>query len=153
MDFLSPAQQAQQQQMANLQNQLAGMLQSFQNINQSKSPQIGAQMQPQKAIEFVNGLDGARNYLKDMPRNSSAAVFDRNESVFYTLSVDANGVAAPIKRCPFTIEDIQDEKPDIITRKDLDDFEARIMTAIANSNRQQRQNNSNPNQNKGGNQQ
>lgn len=150
MDFINPVQNAQQQQMANLQNQLTGMLQSFQNLNQGKPQPIIAQ--PQKAIEFVNGLDGARNYLKDMPRNSSAAVFDRNESVFYTLSVDANGVAAPIKRCPFTIEDIQDDKPDVITRKDLDDFEARIMTAIANSNRQQRQN-SNPNQNKGGNQQ
>lgn len=150
MDLISQAQNAQQQQMANLQNQLAGMLQSFQNLNQGKPQPIT--QQPQKAIEFVNGLDGARNYLKDMPRNSSAAVFDRNESVFYTLSVDANGVAAPIKRCPFTIEDVPDDKPDVITRKDLDDFEARIMTAIASSNRQQRQN-SNPNQNKGGNQQ
>lgn len=149
MDFISPAQNAQQQQMANLQNQLAGMLQSFQNLNQGK-PQPVITQQPQKAIEFVNGLDGARNYLKDMPRNSSAAVFDRNESVFYTLSVDANGVAAPIKRCPFTIEDVPDDKPDVITRKDLDDFETRIMMAITNSNRQQRQNG---NQNKGGNQQ
>lgn len=139
MDFSQLQQQSQQ--MNALQNQLAGLMQSFQNLNQNKPANIQVQ-QPQKAIEFVNGLDGARDYLKEMPRNSSAAVFDRNESVFYTLSVDANGVAAAIKRCPFTIEDVQDEAPDVITRKDLEEFEARIMGAIAKSNSVKQENHS-----------
>ena len=56
---------------------------------------------------------------------------DKNDMVFFGLSVDANGNPNPIKRCPFTIEDVPEPGSDTITKADLAAFEQKIMTLIA----------------------
>ena len=96
----------------------------------SKPPVIPAPAPPQ-AISFVEGLTGAREYLKKMPANSSAAVFDNSEAVFYTLSTDANGTPAPIKIGRFTLEDAPESGDGSITKADLDAFKAEIRDIIA----------------------
>ena len=93
-------------------------------------PPIIPQPAPQ-AISFVDGINGAREYLKKMPANSSAAVFDNSEAVFYTLSTDANGTPAPIKVGRFTLEDAPETGDGTITKADLDAFKAEIRDIIA----------------------
>ena len=92
-------------------------------------PPIIPQPAPQ-AISFVDGIAGAREYLKKMPANSSAAVFDNSEAVFFTLSTDANGTPAPIKVGRFTLEDAPEPGDNTITKQDLDAFKAEILNII-----------------------
>lgn len=109
------------QQYATLQNNLQ-QLQNLMGQKNTPSPQ---------AISFVDGIDGAREYLKKLPANSSAAVFDNAEAVFYTLSTDANGTPAPIKVGRFTLEDAPEPGANNITKQDFDAFKAEIRDIIA----------------------
>ena len=93
-----------------------------------KAPSLPATPQ---AISFVDGISGAREYLKKMGPNSSAAVFDNSEAVFYTLSTDANGTPAPIKIGRFTLEDAPETGDGGITKADLDAFKEEIRAALA----------------------
>jgi len=89
---------------------------------------------PQKMISTipeVEGIEGARQYLKNLGPSSSAAVFDKSEAVFYGLSVDANGNPGPIKIGRFTLEDAPEPGDNTITKADLEAFEARIMALVA----------------------
>ena len=86
---------------------------------------------PPQAISFVDGIAGAREYLKKMGPNSSAAVFDNSEATFYTLSTDANGTPAPIKIGRFTLEDAPEQGDGNITKADLDAFKEEIRAALA----------------------
>lgn len=118
------------------QNQLSTLqaqIQQIQNLmNQPRTNQAPA-VQPQQitTIPFVDGLEGARQYLKTLGSNSSAAVFDKEEAVFYTLSVDANGNPGPIKIGRFTLEDAPEPGSDTITKADFEGFKAEIRAALA----------------------
>ena len=119
-------------QLSSIQTQM----QQLQNIL-SQKPQIPSVQQtvPQmtaQSISFVDGINGAREYLKRLPANSSAAVFDNAEAIFYTLSTDANGIAAPIKMGKFVLEDVPEPGSDNITKQDFDAFKAEIRDIIAN---------------------
>lgn len=119
-------------QLASIQTQM----QQLQNILSQKPPTLSVPsantIASQQSISFVDGIDGAREYLKKLPANSSAAVFDNAESVFYTLSTDANGLAAPIKVGRFTLEDAPEPGENNITKQDFDAFKAEIREIIAN---------------------
>lgn len=117
-------------------NQLSNLQAQIQQIQQlmNQPRQAPAQPQPQRitsTIPFVDGLDGARQYLKTLGPNSSAAVFDKEEAIFYTLSVDANGNAAPIKIGRFVVEDAPEPGTDVITKADFEGFKAEIRAALA----------------------
>lgn len=110
---------------------LQAQLQQIQNLmnRQPVQPQI-----PQKTVTTipeVDGIEGARTFLKSMAPSSSAAVFDKNEAVFYGLAVDANGNAAPIRRCPFTVEEVPEPGADVITKADFEGFKAEIRAVLA----------------------
>lgn len=115
-------------QFASLQTQM----QQLQNIMGQKPPFTTplTSAAPQ-AISFVDGIAGAREYLKKLPANSSAAVFDNADAVFYTLSTDANGTPAPIKVGRFTLEDAPEPGDNTLTKADLDAFKAEIRDALA----------------------
>ena len=116
-------------QLSNLQTQLQ-QLQSL--MNQPKPTQI--QAAPQKMIctvPMVDGLNGARQYLDTLGPNSSSAVFDKDEAVFFLLSVDANGNKAPVKIGRFVLEDAPEPGSDTITKADLEAFRAEIRGMIA----------------------
>lgn len=97
----------------------------------NRPPQPQAPTKQATTIPEVDGIEGARIFLKGMAPSSSAAVFDKNEQVFYGLAVDANGNPAPIKRCPFTVEDVPEPGSDAITKADFEAFEQKIMALIA----------------------
>lgn len=119
-----------------LQNIEAQMKQLQSILNQPKPtvptiPTIPAPQPQIMTIPFVDGIEGAKQFLKSMAANSSAAVFDKTESVFYTLSVDANGNAAPIKLGRFTVEDAPEPENNVITRADFDSFKNEIRALVA----------------------
>ena len=114
-------------------NNLQAQLQQIQQLMNRPAPGLPPQA-PQKlttTIPEVDGIEGARTYLKAMAPSSSAAVFDKSEAVFYGLSVDANGNPGPIKRCPFTVEDVPEPGSDTITKADFEGFKAEIRAALA----------------------
>lgn len=114
-------------------NNLQSQIQQIQQLMNRPAPAL-AQPAPQKivtTIPEVDGLEGARTYLKTMGPSSSAAVFDKNEAVFFGLAVDANGNPGPIKRCPFTVEDVPEPGSDTITKADFEGFKAEIRAALA----------------------
>lgn len=112
-------------------NNLQAQIQQIQQLMNRPAPTPPAPQLTSSTIPFVDGLDGARQYLKGLSANSSAAVFDKEEAVFYTLSVDANGNAAPIKIGRFTIEDAPEPGSDTITKADFEGFKAEIRAALA----------------------
>lgn len=116
-------------QLSSLQNSIQ-QLQSIMGQKPGAVP-VPAIVAPPQAIAFVDGINGAREYLKKLPANSSAAVFDNAEAVFYTLSTDANGTPAPIKVGRFTLEDAPEPGDNTITKQDLDAFKAEIREALA----------------------
>lgn len=114
-------------QLAALQNQLQGLMNSFEQMNKLRNNDSPGDRAKPMDVLTVAGDDGARKFLMGMPNNSSGIVFnDGSELYFYILKKDANGVPAPIKKCPFTIEDMTEEVDDSITKKDLDDMRNEI---------------------------
>ena len=123
-------------QLAALQTQLQNLFRDYNQLNRA-IPQTPTTPQPQNAAQavlFVYGIDGAREFLKTMGPNSSAAVFDHDAPLFYMLSVDANGVPAKIKIGDFTLRDAPEPESDVITKKDFDAFRNEIRSWFAQNN-------------------
>lgn len=113
-------------QLAALQSQLQGLVNNFEQINKYRGGDVTDKTRPMDVLT-VAGDDGARKFLQGMPNNSSGIVFnDGDDMYFYILKKDANGVPAPIKKCPFTIEDIMDTTDVTITKKDIDDIRSEM---------------------------
>ena len=123
-------------QLASLQNQLQTLFQNYNQLNKNmpQSPMAPAQQNTSLTVQFVYGLDGANNFLKSMGPNTSAAVFDHDEPIFYMLSVDANGVPAKIKIGRFTLEDAPEPESDVITKKDFEAFRNEIRSWFVQNN-------------------
>ena len=118
-------------QLTNLQTQLQ-QLQSL--MAQPRQAPAQIQAAPQKMIctvPMVDGLNGARQYLDTLGPNSSSAVFDKEEALFFLLSVDANGNKAPVKIGRFVLEDAPEPGRDNITKADLEAFRAEIRGMIS----------------------
>ena len=124
MDF----QQMNNPQLAALQNQLQGLFNSYEQLNRVKEQVAVPASSGNSPMDMllVDGDDGARNFLKGMASNKKGVVFDKNNPVFYGLSRDANGVAAPIQKCTYSVEEIPDEISNSITKKDLDEMRNEI---------------------------
>lgn len=54
--------------------------------------------------DLVDGLEGARSFLQKMLAGTTHIVWDSQQDVFYGLQKDANGQAARIKICHYTVE-------------------------------------------------
>ena len=132
----------------NLQSQIQDLQQRYQaitNPNISAIPQIQTQMPiqipipvPAHQVQYVEGIAGAKLYQDNLPANSSEIIMDRDENVFYQVSKDANGTPSRhIIRCRFEVEEIQEEEPMVLTRKEFDDFKAEIRQLFANQNQKQ----------------
>ena len=102
---------------------------------QTPPPMVQAQPLVQShQIQYVEGLNGARLYQSNkLPLNSSEVIFDKDEDKFYLVSKDANGT--PAKKIPvarFTIEEqVGEEEPVFLTRKDFDDFKEEIRQMLS----------------------
>ena len=123
-----------------LQRQIQDLQQQYQvatNPNIPPVPQVQVPVQvpipiPSRQVQYVDGIAGAKMYQDNLPANSSEIIMDRNENIFYQVSKDANGIPSRhIDRCRFEVEDIQEEEPMVLTRKEFDDFKAEIRQLLA----------------------
>lgn len=129
-----------------LQRQIQDLQQQYQigaNPNISSVPQVQVPVQvpipiPSRQVQYVDGIAGAKMYQENLPANSSEIIMDRNENIFYQVSKDANGIPSRhIDRCRFEVEEIQEEEPMVLTRKEFDDFKAEIRQLFASQNQKQ----------------
>ena len=86
---------------------------------------------PHESAEAGAGADPATAEDDLHGPNSSSAVFDKEEALFFLLSVDANGNKAPVKIGRFVLEDAPEPGSDNITKADLEAFRAEIRGMIA----------------------
>lgn len=129
-----------------LQRQIQDLQQQYQAVTNpsiSTIPQVQVPVQvpipvPTRQVQYVEGMAGAKLYQDNLPANSSEIIMDRDENVFYQVSKDANGTPSRhIIRCRFEVEDIQEEEPMVLTRKEFDDFKAEIRQLFASQNQKQ----------------
>ena len=74
-------------------------------------------------IDYVKGIDGAKEFLAKMPANGNAVLMDYDNAIFYVVSKDANGNAAPVAYAHFTLEtEKAPEEPVYVTKADFDQF-------------------------------
>ena len=121
------------QQLQQVQNQLASMQNPPYQQNQMQVPYPNYLQQPvaePEQIKTVTGLDGAKAYLQKMPANSSAILMDNNENIFYSVKKDTNGMAFPIAIGKFTLETEQEQTASYVTKKDFEDFKAELKSLL-----------------------
>ena len=88
-------------------------------------PQMFPGQQPQNLIR-VTGMDGAKAY--QMPPNSSVALFDEGEDIFYVKTTDGAGFPT-VRAFAFTpIEINQPAKPqgEYVTREEFEELKGMI---------------------------
>ena len=118
---------------------LNSLQQQIQNLQQQYQKMTSQNMQvpipvPSRQVQYVEGIAGAKLYQDNLPSNSSEIIMDKDENIFYMVSKDANGTPSRhITRCRFEVENIQEEEPAFLTRKDLDDFKEEIRRMFASS--------------------
>ena len=125
-----------------LQQQIQNLQQQYQNMT-SQNMQVPVQVPqpiqvpipiPSRQVQYVEGIAGAKLYQDNLPSNSSEIIMDKDDNIFYMVSKDANGTPSRhITRCRFEVENIQEEEPAFLTRKDFDDFKEEIRKMFANS--------------------
>ena len=108
-------------QVAQLQSQLA-QLGQFQP--QPYTPQPQTMVQPvvpmREEIKRVNGIDGAKEYQKNLAPNSNAVVFDNDKDRFYLVMKDANGISPElISYGDFTMHKEETKESTYATKEDL----------------------------------
>ncbi len=130
-----------QRQIQDLQQQYQTMTAPNTGINTIPQVQMPVQVPipvPTRQVQYVEGIAGAKLYQDNLPANSSEIIMDRDENIFYQVSKDANGTPARrIIRCRFEVEDIQEEEPMFLTRKDFDDFKEEMRQMLMNQNQKQ----------------
>ena len=130
-----------------LQRQIQDLQQQYQAMASSSIPIVPQQVQmpvqvpipiQARQVQYVEGMAGAKLYQDNLPANSSEIIMDRDENIFYQVSKDANGTPSRhIIRCRFEVEDLQEEEPMVLTRKEFDDFKAEIRQLFASQNQKQ----------------
>ena len=72
-------------------------------------------------IDYVKGMDGAKEFLSTMPAGGNKVLMDQDEAIFYVVSKDANGVPAPVMFARFELEtEKKPEAPVYVTKADFD---------------------------------
>ena len=99
-----------------------------------KISQLNAQYMPQQSpppsIQYVNGIEGAKAYQRDMAPNGKAVLMDSNENSFFVVSKDANGVCAPVMIGRFTLEQEQPAEASYVMKEDFEAFKQELRTML-----------------------
>ena len=106
------------EQVAQLQSQI-NSLGAFQSQPYMPQPQP---VQPvmREEIKRVNGIDGAKEYQKNLAPNSNAVVFDNDIDRFYLVMKDANGISPDlISYGDFTLHKEETKESQYATKEDL----------------------------------
>lgn len=86
---------------------------------------------PANKFDCVDGIEGARAFQQKMLASTKHIVWDSQKDVFYVLQKDANGQAARIQICPFTVELEPTMEEKYVSREDFNALVSKIDTLIA----------------------
>lgn len=101
------------------QRQASDLLAKINQMQQIQAPLTTPPPIPPQ-IDYVKGIEGAREFLRNMPANGKKILMDQDEALFYVVSKDANGTPAPIYFSRFELEKEQESKqPEYVTKEDL----------------------------------
>lgn len=81
---------------------------------------------PAPSIQYVDGIEGAKSFQRDMPANGKAVLMDSNENTFFVVSKDANGISAPVMIGRFTLEQEQPKEASYVTKDDFEAFKSEL---------------------------
>ena len=110
-------------------NDLVSKIGQLQALQTATVPSLPA---PPLHIDYVQGIEGAREFQNKMPPSSSAVIMDKDDATFYVVSKDANGSAAPIAFAHFELQtEAAKAEPQYITKQDFDDFRAELMDMLS----------------------
>ena len=111
-------------------NDLVTKIGQLQQLQQTTAPQLQLPVIPPQ-IQYVRGMEGAREYLNKMPANGNAVLMDHDQALFYVVSKDANGNPAPIAFANFELKTEELPKdPEYVTKQDFEALRAEIMAAL-----------------------
>lgn len=111
-------------------NDLVSKIGQLQQLQQSAS--VPVMPAPPLHIDYVQGIEGAREFQAKMAPSSSAVIMDKDDAVFYVVSKDANGSPAPIAFAHFELQtESAPVTPQYLTKQDFDDFRAELMEMLA----------------------
>jgi len=111
-------------------NDLVSKIGQLQQLQQSAPMPV--MPTPPLHIDYVQGIEGAREFQSKMAPSSSAVIMDKDDAVFYVVSKDANGSSAPIAFAHFELQtETAPATPEYITKKDFDDFRVELMEMLS----------------------
>ena len=82
-------------------------------------------------FDVVDGLDGAKAYQQKMLAGTRHIVWDSGRDAFYVLQKDANGQAARIQICTYTVELEPTMEEKYVSREDFNALVSRLDALIA----------------------
>jgi hypothetical protein len=77
-------------------------------------------------FDCVDGLEGARSFLVKMLPSTKHIVWDNQRDMFYVLQKDANGQAARIQMCAYTVEYEPTMEEKYVSRDDFNALVAKL---------------------------
>ena len=87
---------------------------------------------PAPSIQYVDGIEGAKSFQREMPANGKAVLMDRNEDTFFVVGKDANGVPEPILiGRNFTLEQEKSKEDSYVTKDDFEAFKNELRQMFA----------------------
>lgn len=95
-------------------------------ISQLNSQYMPPLYTPPPSIQYVDGIEGARSFQREMPANGKAILMDSNENTFFVVSKDANGISAPVMIGRFTLEQEQPKEASYVTKDDFEAFKSEL---------------------------
>lgn len=118
--------------LENYQRQANDLVSKIGQLQQMQTAAMPVLPTPPMHIDYVQGIDGAREFQSKMAPSSSAVVMDKDEAIFYVVSKDANGNSAPVAFAHFELQtEAAPATPQYITKQDFDDFRAELMEMLA----------------------
>lgn len=98
--------------------------------SQAPPPEI-LQKPATNKYDFVDGIEGARAFLQKMLASTKHIVWDSQRDAFYVLQKDANGQAARIQICAYTVEYEPTMEERYVSKEDFNKLVSRLDALIA----------------------
>lgn len=94
-----------------------------------------APTQAANPFDCVDGIEGARAFQAKMLASTKHIVWDSQKPTFYVLQKDANGTAARIQICNFTVELEPTMEEKYVTREDFNELVSKLDQLIKKGER------------------
>ena len=111
------------------QQQLNDLQRSYTQLGKTFPQQI-APVGAKREVHYEDSIDDAKKWAKDNLRPGDAEnIFDRNENIFYCMSLKEDGGFNPVILGRFTLEQ-EPPKPEYATKSDFEQLRSEILELL-----------------------